>query len=77
MRRKVLTVVVAVLGCLVIALPTALFFGLGDLLFGEDAGSALFTVVFMAVGLALLWAAQFAWQSWREHQRDKQPPRGR
>lgn len=75
MRRKTLVAVVAVLGCLVIALPTALFFGLGDVLFGdvlfgEDAGSALFTVVSMAVGLALLWAAQFAWQSWRDRRRD-------
>lgn len=70
MRRKTLVAVGAVLGCLAIALPTALFFGLGDVLFGEDAGSALFTVVSMAVGLALLWAAQFAWQSWRDRRRD-------
>lgn len=69
-RRKVLIALVAFLGCLIIAIPTALFFGLGDLLFGKDASSAVFTVIFMAVGLALLWTLQFAWESRRNRPRD-------
>lgn len=72
MKRKALIVVV-LLACLVIALPTALFFGLGGLLLGSDGGDALVTVVFMAGGLALLWTAQFAWQSWRERDRTDRP----
>lgn len=70
-RKKLLVALVAFLGCLIIAIPTALFFGLGDLLFSNDASSAVFTVVFMAVGLALLWALQFAWESRRKRPRDR------
>ncbi|MCJ2193194.1 hypothetical protein MUG60_00700 [Kaistella montana] len=66
MKRASLIVLITLAGLLVIALPTALFFGLGDLVLGGDASSALLTVGFMAAGLALLWAVQFAWSSWRE-----------
>ncbi|KFC52461.1 hypothetical protein GY12_04850 [Micrococcus luteus] len=66
MKRASLIVLITLAGLLVIALPTALFFGLGDLVLGGDASNALFTVGFMAAGLALLWAAQFACSSWRE-----------
>ncbi|MGW3944684.1 hypothetical protein ACWEBH_00765 [Micrococcus endophyticus] len=66
MKRASLIVLITLAGLLVIALPTALFFGLGDLVLGGDASSPLFTVGFMAAGLALLWAGQFAWSSWRE-----------
>ena len=70
MQKKLLIPLVVFVGVLVIALPTALFFGLGDLVFGESGSDAIFTVVFMAVGLAVLWTAQFLWSAWRDSRRD-------
>ncbi|MCR8675083.1 hypothetical protein NWP10_04575 [Micrococcus sp. HG099] len=62
------------LGSTVIAIPTALLSGLGDLLIGGEDSSAVSRVVFMVVALGLVWAAQFAWQEWRGS-RAQRPPR--
>lgn len=70
-RRKILIAVVAVLGCMVIAVPIALFFGAGELLFGGSGSDAVLTVVFMVVGLGLLWALQFAWSTWRARRAER------
>lgn len=72
MQKKFLIPLVAFVALLVVALPTAFFFGLGDLVFGESGSSAVFTVVFMAVGLAVLWTLQLLWELWRDSHRDKQ-----
>lgn len=72
MQKKLLVPLVAFVVLLVVAVPTALFFGLGDLVFGESGSSAIFTVVFMAVGLAVLWTLQLLWELWRDSRRDKQ-----
>lgn len=72
MQKKLVVPLVAFVFLSVIALPTALFYGLADLLFGESGSSALFTVVFTVVGLAVLWSSQHLWETWRDSRRDKQ-----
>ena len=70
MRKKLAIALAVLLGSMVIAIPTALFSGLGDLLIGGEDSSP----VFMVVALGLVWAAQFAWQEWRGS-RAQRPPR--
>lgn len=65
MRKKLAIALAVLLGSTVIAIPTALLSGLGDLLIGGEDSSPVSTVVFMVVALGLVWAAQFAWQEWR------------
>lgn len=74
MRKKFAIALAVLLGSMVIAIPTALFSGLGDLLIGGEDSSPVSTVVFMVVALGLVWAAQFAWQEWRGS-RAQRPPR--
>lgn len=74
MRKKFAIALAVLLGSMVIAIPTALFSGLGDLLIGGEDSSPVSTVVFMVVALGLVWAAQFAWQEWRGS-RTQRPPR--
>ena len=73
MRKELAIALAVLLGSTVIAIPTALLSGLGDLLIGGEDSSAVSRVVFMVVALGLVWAAQFAWQEWRGS-RAQRPP---
>lgn len=50
----------------IVALPTALWFGLGEAVFGGSGRSIGLTVLVVAVGLALIWVVQFLWESHKE-----------
>lgn len=65
--RPWLRVVLLTFAALVIvALPTALWFGLGEAVFGGSGRSIGLTVLIFAVGLALIWVVQFLWESRKE-----------
>ena len=66
LRVAVLTFVVLA----IVALPTALWFGLGEALFGGSGQDIGLTVLIFAVGLGLIWSAQFLWQSHKERRAD-------
>ena len=54
----------------IVALPTALWFGLGEAVFGGSGQSIGLTVLIFAVGLGLIWWVQFLWESHKERRPD-------
>ncbi len=66
MGRKALAILVLVACTAAIALPTALWFGLGELIVGGSWKDVRFEVIATLVGLTLIGCAEVGWELWKE-----------